>query len=511
LQVPLPAADPPPGSEGIRFRLRELTLEGVTIYSSESWGADFSRLLGQRVSLADIYAFAAALTARYRNDGYILSRVIVPPQTIDTVEGGVIRLQAVEGFIAEVRFEGDAPGRLLRAHGEQIKAERPLKAATLERFLLLMNDQPGTFARALLLPSPTKAGASDLVIELSRQRLGAGASIDNRGGRALGPLRATLDIEQRAFFGWGDRTSLRLTGAEHNELNYLAFAHEESIGSDGTRGSFSFNRVRSRPDTSSSFIPLDTRTASDSAALGLSHAAWRGRNQNLYLRAALTGHNGTTHLFNTLESEDRIRALRIGLTYDLADAARGVNILDVEFAGGFEGLGSSRQGDADLSRAGGKPGFRKLGIYAARLQALAGGWSVLGALSAQKAFDVLLAPELFGFGGEQFGRGYDPSELVGDHGAAAKLELRWSTGFDLAGRALGTTAYGFYDAGTVRQRSPQPGSPAKESAQSAGFGVRFDAAPAFSGYLEFAKPLNRDVAAEGNRRLRTYAGLSVRY
>ena len=38
--------------------------------------------------------------------------------------------------------------------------------------------------------------------------------------------------------------------------------------------------------------------------------------RNLALRAALTGHNGTTLLFNPRDTEDRLRAVRHGLTFD---------------------------------------------------------------------------------------------------------------------------------------------------------------------------------------------------
>ncbi|MBI5719247.1 MAG: ShlB/FhaC/HecB family hemolysin secretion/activation protein [Burkholderiales bacterium] len=510
-QVPLPAQTPPPGSEGVTFRLRGLALEGMTVYGSESWSADYSRLLGRQVSLADIYAFANALTVRYRNDGYLLSQVIVPAQT---VEDGYVRLQAVEGYVAEVRFEGTAAAAnsLLQAYAGRIRAERPATAATLERFLLLMNDVPGTFARALLVPSATQQGASDLVVQVTEQRFAGGLSIDNRGGRALGPLRASVDLEQRGLIGWGDRTSVRFVGAEKGEMKFLSVSHDEAVGRDGTRGGVSWSRVRSRPDTGTSFIPLDLETESDSAALTLSHPLARSRSQNLSLRAALTGHDGETLLFGVRDTEDRIRALRLGLTFDLADSARGVNIVDVELAHGFEALGASRAGDAFLSRANGKPAFTKIGLYAARLQSLqsvAPGLALLAAVSGQVAFDDLLSPELYSFGGEQFGRGYDPSEIVGDHGAALKLELRYTLGSEGA-LAFGATVYGFYDAGVVRQRSPG-GLDARQSATSAGLGVRFDAGRLLSGYLELAKPLTRVVAAEGNRDGRAYGGLSLRF
>lgn len=509
-QVPMPAQTPPPGSEGVTFRLRGLVLEGMTVYSSESWGADYSRLLGRQVSLADLYAFANALTLRYRNDGYLLSQVIVPAQT---VEDGYVRLLAVEGHIAEVRFEGPAT-RLLKAYAERIRAEKPLTATTLERYLLLMNDVPGVFARALLVPSAAQAGASDLVVQVTEQRVAGGLSLDNRGGRALGPLRASADVEQRGLFGWGDRTGVRYVHAEDGELKYLALSHEESFGTDGMRFSMGWSRARSRPETTTSFIPLDLETDSDTASLAISHPYWRNRSRNLSLRAALTAHDGETRLFGVRDTEDRLRALRLGLTFDLADAARGVNLVDVELAQGFEALGASRAGDPFLSRANGKPAFSKLGLYAARLQSLQPilpGLSMLAAFSGQVAFTDLLSPELFGFGGEAFGRGYDPSEIVGDHGAALKLELRYALGEGIAGLpSFGATLYGFYDAGVVRQRSPG-GLDAQQSATSAGLGVRFDVGRLLSGYLEVAKPLTRTVAAEGQRDPRAFGGLSLRF
>ena len=62
----------------------------------------------------------------------------------------------------------------------------------------------------------------------------------------------------------------------------------------------------------------------------------------------------------------------------------------------------------------------------------------------------------------------------------------------------------------MRQRS-SGGLAAKQSATSAGLGLRFDAGRRVTGYVEVAKPLTRVVAAEGNRDARAYAGLSLRY
>jgi hemolysin activation/secretion protein len=221
-------------------------------------------------------------------------------------------------------------------------------------------------------------------------------------------------------------------------------------------------------------------------------------------------HNGETTLFGFTESEDRIRSLRLGLQWDAADSFAGLNLLDVEFSQGLAGLGASKNGDVLLSRANGRVDYRKLTLYAARVQSITPRWSVLGAVTVQRAMTDLLTSELFGFGGEQFGRGFDPSEMVGDHGVAGKLELRYGLRQPFAW-VDAWSMYAFYDAGRVQQRTVAPGAEDSESARSTGFGSRFDLARQISLFVEVAKPLGRDVAAEGNRDARFFGGLSARF
>jgi hemolysin activation/secretion protein len=164
--------------------------------------------------------------------------------------------------------------------------------------------------------------------------------------------------------------------------------------------------------------------------------------------------------------------------------------------------------DSPLSRSHGDRTFTKLNAYAARLQSFGTDWSGLLAISAQHAFSTLLAPELFAFGGELFGRGYDAAELVGDAGVAAKLELRYSLPIpQLTGVA---TPYAFFDWGRVERRDPinEPGS---ADASSWGVGVRFSGVRSrVQSFIEYAAPVDLDVAAEGNRDPRIFAGLQIR-
>ena len=83
----------PEGADQITLVLKEVKIEGMTAYDEMAAEAVYRDMLDKTVTLADVFAIADRLTAKYRNDGYILTQVILPPQEID---GGVVRLQVVE-------------------------------------------------------------------------------------------------------------------------------------------------------------------------------------------------------------------------------------------------------------------------------------------------------------------------------------------------------------------------------------------------------------------------------
>jgi hemolysin activation/secretion protein len=199
-----------------------------------------------------------------------------------------------------------------------------------------------------------------------------------------------------------------------------------------------------------------------------------------------------------------VRALRFGVTADHADAAGGVNLIDLEVSKGIDAFGAS---DADDPRFNGaRPDFTRATLYVARLQSLQGEWSLLVAATAQASGDRLPTAEMFGLGGETFLRGFDPSEVIGENGAAAKVELRRNVALG----ALLATAYAFADTGHVR-RKVIGSSDLSATLASWGGGVRFGSASGWRGYLELAKPLWRNVASQGNRDARVFAGIGVEF
>lgn len=116
----------PPGEAGeLSLMLGSVVVPGSTVYSDEDLAPLWKDRLGRKVALAEVFRIADAITAKYRHDGYILSRAILPPQTI---EDGAVEIRIVEGYIDEVRIEGEVRGdrALLNAYAARIMRSRPL-------------------------------------------------------------------------------------------------------------------------------------------------------------------------------------------------------------------------------------------------------------------------------------------------------------------------------------------------------------------------------------------------
>jgi len=509
--LPVPKLSLPASADAVSFKLDRVELEGLTLTPSAGFREMLKVEPGRESTLAGLYALADKLTARLRSDGYLLARVIVPPQSI---ENGVARLRVIEGGIANVTLsgaEGDKDSGkvgdkyvLIRRYADKIRATRPLTAAALERYMLLINDLPGVFATATLSPAQTEVGSADLLIQVKRKKWNAGLAADNRGGGYLGDYRLIGDAAVADGLRAGQNSAIKLVLSPGGELAYLALQHEEALGSEGGRLGISLTATRAKPEDRT-FIPLNLETRSQALALTYNHPLLRSRSRNLNLRAGLYLHDGEESVFGIRDRRDKLRSLRLGVTWDARDAWRGSNLFDLEWSRGLRGLGASANGDAMLTRTDGRVDYSKISLFAARVQDFASDWSLLTALSGQYAQDNLLASELYGFGGEPFGRGYDPSELVGDHGLGFKLELRRDTRLPWAA-AQPLRLYGFYDAGKVWQRTG-----GSDTATSAGIGARFSLNRETSLSLELAKPLTHVVAAEGNKSVRGYVGLSARF
>lgn len=502
----------PAGAEKVKFTLKSVKIEGETVYDEAALAATYNGMTGTVISLADVFAIAERMTAKYRNDGYILTQVVVPPQTI---EGGNIRFRVVEGFVQNVTVQGDTRKNVawLQGFADKIRASKPLNSKTLERYVLLINDLAGMNARAVLAPSKTP-GASDITIIVSQKNYDAFFQVDNRGTYFLGPLQASLGGRLNNALGWYEGLNMQVAVAPDNwaddkpEMLYFGFSWQQPLNHEGTKVTVGGSFTDTGPEYT--LTPLDVDGIAKAVNFELSHPFIRSRNMNLY---------GSVK-FNFLNSDrndnlglggahDKLRVLRAGGTFQFTDGWLGINTVSGELSKGIDILGATDQSDPFKSRALGDPEFFKGWGEISRVQRITNKLEAFLSASGQLSANTLLASEEFGVGGVNYGSAYDNSEITGEDGFSARFEMRVNNPVQLPVNLL--QLYGFYDGGQVNDPDNAVVKARRRSIVSAGGGARVNVNENFAGTLEVAVPLTAEVLTERDNDPRIFTSITGKF
>lgn len=505
------AAQAPEGADKITLTLKEIILEGASVYDEAALASVYQDKIDTKITLTEVYEIAAQLTAKYRNEGYILTQVVIPPQTID---GGKVRMRVVEGFVDKVSVEGGegVDTGFLMGFAQKINASKPLNAKTLERYILLINDLPGMSARAVLSPSPNVVGASDVTIFVDRKPYDAFFQIDNRGSRYLGPLQLNAGARLNNMFGFYEGLSMQVVtapdGWPDREMDFAAVSWAQPLNHEGTRLSVGYSITATEPGYTLS--PFDIEGIARAANIELMHPFIRSREKNLY----------TTLRFNYLDTErndnlglgkteDRLRVLRLAGTYQFSDGFLGLNTLNAELSKGIDILNMKEKNSLNPTRARGEPEFFKATAEISRVQRVTDKIEIFGSVMGQKSAHNLLASEEFGVGGINYGSAYNSSEITGEDGIAGRVELRLNNPVQTP--AQFSQIYGFYDIGKVWDRDNTIVRDRQRSIASAGMGLRVNMNENLAGTVELAVPLTRRVETENDKDARLFGSLAVRF
>ncbi len=414
---------PPSQAGSLKLVLTKVTVEGATVYPPSTLAAFTRDMIGKQISLLDLYAVRDAITARYRNDGYVLSQAVIPAQRI---KGGQVTIQIIEGYVNNVIFQGQVTDRfgLLKDYAEKIKASRPLEESVLERYVLLMDDLPGLKVNTVLKPTDKGAVGSDLTVVIDRKPIDASLALDNRGTRSVGPYQIDADVVANDLLGQFDQTEVRGIGTPHiDELRYIDVTHTEQLGLDGATGLVGIRSVWSDPGYIVRQFDVKSRTLT--LHTGLSYPLIRSRSETVRLTAEASYMNARTNSLGQLLSDDRVRTLSIGASCDIADSWQGSNLLQVTAYHGLDILNATNAHSLSTSRAGANPDFTKVLASAQRRQPLWDKFSLLLATEGQYSPDIVDTSQEYGIGGKIYGRAFDASEIAGDSGAAGKVEFRF--------------------------------------------------------------------------------------
>lgn len=450
--------------------LTGVVIEGASLQAEAVWRP----FVGRPLDGTTIRAVADAVSKAYETGPIALYTVQVPQQSF---QGGVLRLQVIEGHISEVAPHGETGGdqSLVRAYAERLTAERPLTRRSLQRYISLIRDIPGLDTEVELLAGD-QPGAVKLGLGLDQTRHEIDLSINTRGAPLLGRTQLQAAWSINGGLRQGDQTRLTaVASSDFERLLYGSLTHSTPLGSDGLRVQGQIGRLRTRPNTGA-------RGEATLAGLVFSYPAIRSYNHDLYLTAGLDGINADNAVFGQTAASERTRVLRGGVAYSASGPRRAV-ALSLTGSGGVDGMG------ARINPLLAEVQFRKLVAQAGFDFAMSQAFEMRLRALGQFTSDPLPSSEQFGLGGDAIGRGFPSSLILGDEGGGGSVELAWIHRKD--GARTGTEVYAFADAGEVKL-NPRPVLPVgvRDDLSSAGAGVRIGVGRYRIG-VEAAKPLEQ--------------------
>jgi len=504
LRLPALARPAPQADNKPLLVLRGVTLTGASAIPQDQIVKAYQSYLGKRISQADLAAIATAISEIYRSAGFQLSRAIVPPQDI---QNGLVRIQVIEGSIAEVTLEGEGAEKFgIRSFLDPVLAEHPSRLATLERQLLLINGLPGvriTDSALDEIGGPT--GRFRLIVHLNVWHIYTSVGIDNFGSSSVGPWQGYATGAFNSYLLPGDTLALNLltTANDPRELGFGRLSYDAPVGTDGVRLGMSALYSEVRPGDNRRLFSDSTTTEA---------VEIRGSIMPLQSQRATLTLTAAAGLSNVSESDvfgpiynDRIRTVSLTSDYRLQDNFGGNNFATLSWRQGFDILGASRLGDDLLSRDGASGNFSVLGLWLTRYQTLSDAWSVKVATAGQIASGPLFTSQQFYLGGAAFGRGYGSAEVSGDNGIAGSFELRFDQKLNF--RYLsGYQLYGFFDAGAVWNDGFGIGDGL--ALTSAGGGVRFVLSDDLRADIGVAFPLSYRAPSNESRSARLLFSVS---
>ncbi|MBW4660635.1 MAG: ShlB/FhaC/HecB family hemolysin secretion/activation protein [Drouetiella hepatica Uher 2000/2452] len=220
-QTPAPAEVPEavPGEVPNTVLIKRFRVEGSTVFSAEELAQATAPFEGRNLSFAELLQVRSVITQLYVDQGYVTSGAFIPPQTM---EGGVITIQVVEGSLEDINVSGT---RRLRPDYIRsrlaIAASTPLNTNRLLEGLRLLQLNPLVQTIAADLQAGTRPGTSLLQVQVQEADTFSGdISLNNGRSPSVGSFRRGVQLTEANLLGLGDSLSVGYSNTDgSNQFN----------------------------------------------------------------------------------------------------------------------------------------------------------------------------------------------------------------------------------------------------------------------------------------------------
>lgn len=520
---------------GQTLQVSGFQFNGATAFDAGQLLVASGARLHQPYDLQGLQKIADAITAHYRNAGYLVARAWLAPQAI---KDNVVQYQIYEGHLSK-----SEPFRVSTKSSEvnqervnQIAqhslcqdtacANQPLTQTRVDRAALLITEITGYQVKAELVPGkevgsttmvlavnprlePFSGNESDNVAALLAPRHGYAVEVsaDNFGSAATGVNRAQARLAASDVLQDGDQVGVSYMTTNKSDIKNYAIDYSIALGVDGWRIGAGTSKTQYTLASSYGGFAGDANTGN----VYLSYPIIRSSEKNIDFRIDYE------HIRLSDESiapeNRRLNLTRVGLSGDFQDDyfqnLRAITTWGITATSSDLKYDDGRTSDI-TSTVGNQTKYtgrinRNQAIHPT-------GWFIDGNIYGQQASGNLDSYGKLFLGGANAVRAYPGGEAGGDTAIVGQFAIGKSWTINYAGQGLQTSLSAFYDRGWARlQEDPVAGTTGNQETR-AGWGLEAKLSKKDSYYLRtfWAKGLS-GASTLDNKKSRIGLSLGIAF
>lgn len=477
-RAPLPASDP--------ILVQRIRITRNTLFDTETLHALVAHAEGQSLTLPQLGDLAGIITKYYRSRGYLLSRAIIPAQTISA---GLVRIEIIEVRLGEIRLDNNSAVRdsVLQATLSNLKSGQDISRTELDYALLLLSDLAAVKVDATLRPGRLP-DTSDLVVAVQPGAATSGSvGVDNTGDDFTGVVRVAGNFTLNNPLRLGDTLTIGVLSSGKG-INNARLGYEAVVSRHGTRIGGSYSSLQYL--LGGTLAPLGASGTALANQLFVRQPFFRETEKNVYGQFQYEGLKLRDHLGISQIKTDRSLE---NWTFNLSGDARDL-LLNGANSSWSLGLTTGRvtfddvaaqMADAATARTEGR--FTKWTVNLARLQGLSPSTTLYLRFAGQWTGSNLDSSQKFAASGLSGVRAYGAGAISGDLGYLLNAEFGYTMGQVLQGQVQ---AIGFIDSAYVLvNQKPWVLGPNSVSLSGIGVGLNWTVASKWSARVSIASPV----------------------
>jgi hemolysin activation/secretion protein len=409
--VPVQSAPSQHPANAKRFRVNAFDMSGNTVFKTRYLKTVIERFVDQELNLNDLNKAAEAITAFYHDRGYTLARAVIPAQK---VQDGVVVIQIVEGRFGKVTFSGNKrySSSFLAARTALLTPGALVTTGKLENNLLLLNDLPGMSAKVVLEPG-AEFGATDAEIVIKERLVDGSLTFNNYGREETGQRKLEFAMNVNAPFGWGDQLAISGSSTQQKLVRYWKFGYSLPINTLGTRVAVSTSKAEYQ--VSGALAALGIGGEIKTSELVVSHPFVRSREENQSLSVALKRSQLKQSALGAPLSDSAISLYTATWLFNQVQDDASVTNASFALATNFKSGNDTTSQDKV---------FARMEFDGNHTAPFIQQWDLYLRANYVHSKERLPDTEKFSLGGPSSVRAFRTSEVRGDRGYLAQIELR---------------------------------------------------------------------------------------